>query len=266
MAVLVMFYAMILGVTSASRSSFIFIMTPVVIYAWIDRKRFMYISGSLATLVIYQLVTLSRTITYSYHPGNIASTVYNLSFYDLLVQLPSKIVNIVNYDLFAAFLNIINRIESAEGLVLASHFNSDAIGGAHLFILRMIWNGLAFIDQDLYHTELLGYALPFGFAAGGCLSAWVLYSSNGNIWIVAVSTLIVAVQIMIIETTVFSVFNKYKFPKSAALAVVVVLTFFLYLGPGTIFYIAPVLILIALRIMPPLIAIKRHNAPKAPRS
>jgi len=229
-AIILMVYALLLGACHISKGVLMFTMLPVVYCAISDRKYVIFSLSAIFSLASIQLVSLLRNVVYVVVGGKSGSDTAN----GLMLTLNRLINDSIEYVSVAdIFSLIVNRIESAQDIVLASKFNADAIGGIGPAFLGFNCSALNNFDIDAYHIEFKGISLPegFGFGAGGMLAKSLLFTQSQPLYIV-IFAMNVAAYIYLGEWIARSISRKYSnrayYPIVGGLYIL-----FLYTNPGS---------------------------------
>jgi hypothetical protein len=95
---------------------------------------------------------------------------------------------------------VAGRIESFQGLYMASAFNADAVGGAFRIFLKAINGSWIDLGHDAIHIEFLGYTVPHGFyGVPASINAWMMMASNNNLIMIFPFVFYVASVILLLE-------------------------------------------------------------------
>lgn len=256
-------YALLVGVTSISRGGVLFLMLPVIIFSWIDKKYFLLAASTLLTLPLVMIATYSRQIVYGGF-GNRAEAITDQGVFGTLIS----VMELDNFNLnpFFAVATILNRIESFQSLVHASQFDVRAIGGVSSILLKIIWHPIVEWDMEAYHIEWQGFAIFEGHYSGGSFLSLVLMASNSNIAMTAVIAMIAAVFLVVMEANIYAVVRSYELPLLLAQTVIIVLALQFFTAAGANVFVIPWLLLIFIRIAPTLFRFRskeKFNAVKA---
>ena len=246
-AFLMAVYGFTLGITQISRSVMVFVMIPVLYFAYRDRRRLLLFLSSVFVVIGFQIITLMRNVVYLPIEGRITS--------DTASGLLEKIKDLVetqefNFDIFGTLFGLIARLDAAQGMVLAYQYNTEAVGGWLLHLKRFIYQGWVSIDSDAFNLEYIGLLLPSGFATGGGFLSQILILTQSNMFLVAFMAAIVAMIIFSGEILARRIGRRHV---SHFLYVTLALlySFIYYIGPGNIFFWSMVLVyLIMLYVVP----------------
>ncbi|MBI5890594.1 MAG: hypothetical protein HZB47_07940 [Nitrosomonadales bacterium] len=246
-AIFLMLYAFVLGATQVSKGALLLVMLPILYFAVVDRRYVLLSLSAAFTLVAVQLVILLRNVVYVVTAGKSGAD----SEGGLMMTL-DKMVNegFDNFSITDTFLLIVDRIEGAQQIILASKFNADAIGGVTAAFQWFNFNPWNVFDANTYHMELIGITLPEGFVAGGggLLSKALLVTQSEPLFIAAFA-INVAAYILIGEWIARSICIKYAVPTYYYIVGGVYVLFF-YVGSGTLVFLAVLSFLIFIVLMP----------------
>lgn len=244
-AIFLMIYAFVLGATQVSKGTLLLVMLPILYCAVVDRKYLLLSISAIFTLVAVQLVSLLRNVVYVVIAGKSGAD----SVDGLMLTLDKMVsAGFDNFSIANTFSLIVDRIEGAQHIILASKFNADAIGGVAAAFQWFNFNPWNVFDADNYHIELIGITLPEGFVSGGggLLSKALLVTQSEPLYIAAFA-INVAAYVLIGEWIARSVSLKYAVPTYYYIVGGLYILFF-YVGSGSkvFFGILSVLILIVL--------------------
>lgn len=252
-------YACVLGLSSVSRSSLIFVMLPVLAFAWLDRRNWLLAVGGLGTVAGFGVVSLARNFVYIISAGK-TGAVTDVGILPVITGIltdPDSPFREADF-LLRIFVRICGRIEGFENLVMSQFYDPNSDVGPLGFLLRMIWRPFAPIDQDIHHIQWQGNVLPEGFVNGGALLSNAVILGNANLlWIIA-SALVAAGTLVLLEKSAHRVIARYGFPDLLGSALVGFLSiiFFIETGGSSVF-VLPFLLLIVASWLPPLRRFKR---------
>lgn len=257
-------YAWILGLSSLSRSSFMFVVLPVLLLAWLDRRQLMLFVAGLGGVVGYYAITLARSFVLFATAGkSYAVTDINIGAI-LLNILSDPDSKILKYDsLVNALSGIFGRIDGFTNLVMSQYYNPYAVLSPFGFILRQIWRGLAPLDVDLHHLQWQGNVLPTGFYNGGALLSNAVIVGNAGIWWVVISAVVAAATLAILEKSTKRLFMHYKAPGLIGAAIIGFLSmvYFIETG-GSQRFVYPFAMLLIVSLLPPLFRLDKQRPSK----
>lgn len=241
-------YAFLLGASHISRSSVVFLMLPVVFFAVLDRKHVLVSLAVVYGLVSTQLITLLRGLVYFVSDGGVGAET-TVGLLEILRQF-GIVSQLEGYSVADPFTLIIDRIEGAQGIVLAYQFNADAIGGVRASFQRFFYHGWVPTDGDAYHLEWIGITLPYGFVSGGggLLSASLAITQSQPLYMALFGAL-VAIFIVLGEIVSRAIGRKYKTPLFYYVAGGIY-TLFFYIGSGSTWFLGLSTILVITAVMP----------------
>jgi len=246
-ACILLVYAFLLGASQISRSLVVFLILPVVYFAFLDRRHVLISLSVIYGLASIQLVSLLRNVVYlvSDSLAGGESAVGLVESFRGLIEFHLEHFSIGN-----TFVSMMDRLDGVQSIVLAYQFNADAVGGVMASFQRFFYQGWVPIDMDAYHLEWIGTTLPKGFvsAGGGLLSVSLVIAQSQPLYI-ALFAAIVAVFIVFGEGVARAIRIKYKVP-IYYYVVGGIYTLFFYIGPGTLVFFGILTILIIVMVMP----------------
>ncbi len=223
-------YGTFLGVSQISRSALVMIMLPVLVITYFNKK---WIAFSLYTVFVgigYFLITFAREVI------GISVNGYNAANTDIgVINLISEAGNYIKWfepALYLNFLGILGRVESFDNLVMANHYDPNAVDSAFDFVLRMIWRGLAPIDVDAHHIQWQGNVLLQGTYNGGALLSNMLIVSNDNLFWIVVYAFIVAAILLILEKNLQYLSKVYHFFPGIEIVLISFLSMIFFIETG----------------------------------
>ena len=195
LGLLLISYAIFVGISQCSREPFILIVLPVLFFAFIERSYFKLTIYSIIVGILYDCIVEARGYVYVVASVGRAYADLSLSLPELIktVFLKHGLINPVE-----GFMSILNRIDGTQQVILGRQFNPDVVGGSlKLFANRfLMFNN---IDNNLYHLEWMGQTLPSGFWAGGGLTSTLLMIANNNYFILLGLCFVIACYILLGE-------------------------------------------------------------------
>lgn len=249
LAMLLLVYALILGLSSNSRGAIMMVMLPVLAIALLERRKIVLFFSGLGMLITFSLISQARNFVYIVEGNKIASN-KDIEIFVMLGDLISN-TNIMDFGLlYSIFVGILERIEGFGNLVMSHYYDPNAVIGACGYILRMIWNPLAPIDLDLHHLQWQGNVLPEGFVNGGSLLSNIVIVANDNgLWIIA-AALVVAVILLTLERCIQRITKKYELPTAIEMFMIIFMTITFFIGSGTVVFVFPFLAVLVVSWLP----------------
>jgi hypothetical protein len=212
MALIFLSYAWVFGLCSVSKGAILIIMAPVIVFAWIDQRRIVLFFSSVGAIIGVTVASAARVYVHFVQNGVTgADTSLNI------FQLIGNVLTDPNIKLLAldyvplTMIGIAARIEGFGNLVLAQHYDPNAVIGSAGVALRMIWAPLVALPFDAHHLQWSGSILPDGFYSGGAILSNTIIMSNGGLWWIIVSAMITAMILVISEKIV----NQFVYSYSA---------------------------------------------------
>lgn len=247
-------YAFALGISSLSRFSFLFVMLPVVYIAISSKKIVPLLISGILIFVGFFFITYTRNFVYV-----ISDNLVGGNFVDGLFEIIYISANSLFSDEFKieALLNIpldmINRVESFQNLVMAQSYDIYRVTTP----LKLIANSFSIhffgIDPDLHHLEWQGNILPLGFFnGGGLLSNVVILGGAGLAW-VFIYSFVITIILFSFEFFSFHLIHQYKFSTSISWLITIFFTFIFFMaGSGTNFIVLMYALVLIFGLLPPL--------------
>jgi len=229
LALIFLFYAWIFGLSSVSKGAVLIIMVPVIIFAWIDKRYIVLFFSVVGTLVGVTVAAGARAYVHIVQNG-VAGSNTEINVFQLIINvLADPNTEIWGLDYIPLILvGITARIEGFGNLVLAQHYDPNAVIGAAGFALRMIWANLVNFPVDAHHLQWIGRVIPEGFFSGGAiLSTIVIMGNSSLLWIVIgamITALILVINEKIVNRFVYTYSKMVKF--KGAIIFVLTLLFF----------------------------------------
>ena len=233
LALLISVYALLIGASATSKGVVLLTTAPIVAFAWRDRRwAIMGISGLLSCFGV-MIASASREIVHV-ADGLTTGSFTELGLLGTLFETLARLEWSWELLLYI-FSDIAGRVEGFQGLLLASQFNPEAVGGSWEILIKSINSGWADIGHDAMHLESLGYTIPKGFYnVAASLNAWMLMASNRNFFWVLPFAIYATVTFVILEKLFMRAARKYNLPLSLVQAVIFLVTMWFYTGPGTL--------------------------------
>jgi hypothetical protein len=228
---LIAVYALLIGISSSSKGVVLLTTAPIIAFALLDRRwTILGVSGLLAGFGVI-LTSASREIVHI-SDGLTTGFFTNLGTIGTLAETLATLEWSPEMLLF--FVDISKRVEGFQGLLLASRFNPDSVGGAWALFSKSIVGSWADLGHDAMHLEYLGYTIPYGFYnIAASLNAWMLMAANQNVLMVFPFVIYVALTLVILEKMLMRAAHKYRLPPQLAKVVLLLATLWFYTGPGT---------------------------------
>lgn len=242
-----MLYAFILGATQVSKGALLLVMLTIFYCAVVDKKYLLLSVSTIFTLVAVQLIVLLRNVVYVVTGEKSGAD----SGGGLMMALDRMLdEGFDGFSIADTFTLIVDRIEGAQSIILASKFNVEAIGGVAAAFKWFNFNSWNVFDADAYHLEYIGVTLPEGFVAGGggLLSKALLVTQSDPLYLVAFA-INVATYVLMGEWIARSIFLKYAVPAYYYIVGGVYVLFF-YVGSGSSVFFAVLFFFIFIALMP----------------
>jgi hypothetical protein len=261
---LILVYAWVLGLSSVSKGAILIVMGPVIVLAWLDKRKIMFIVAFFATLIGISVAEGVRAYVYIVTENKTgADTSLNLItlLTNVITETDSKMWN---FDFLPLSISqILSRVEGFNNLVMAQYYNPDHVVGAWGFILRMIWRNLSIFNVDLHSIQWQGHVLPEGFYNGGALLSNAVIIGNAGLWWVILSALVTAIMLIILEKSCNRISRKYELFESIRSPIIIYMSllFFTETG-GSETFIFPLLFLFITSWLPPIVG--RNKLTKSP--
>ena len=232
LALIISAYAVVIGFTAVSKGVVLLTIAPIVAFAWLDRRwAILGVSGLLAMFGV-MVATASREIVHI-SDGLTTGSFTDMGALGTLVEVMALLE--WSPEILLIFVDIAGRVEGFRGLLLASQFNPDAVGGAWAIFAKSINGNWADLGHDAMHLEYLGYTIPSGFyGIAASLNAWMMMAANKYLLMVLPFVLYAALSLVILEKMLMRAAHKYRLPLPLAQAVLFFATMWFYTGPGTL--------------------------------
>jgi len=255
LVVILSVYALLLGISTASKSVVLMITVPIIAFAWMDRRWIILVSSVMFAGFGVIMTSLSRKIVY------VSNGFTTASFTDLgTLGTLTETFSMVDFSpkLFLIFVAIAARVDNFQGLFLASEFNPDVIGGSWAVLLKTILYTWAEFDHDATHMEYLGHTVPIGFYnVIASVSGRLIMSASNNITMILPFALFTTITLVVLEKTLLRTAYNHKVLLPIAQAVLFYLTLLFYVAPGRPIFITFFLASIVISFIP---AIKLRKA------
>lgn len=250
LALLISVYAVVIGLTAASKGVVLLTTAPIIAFAWLDKKW-----GILAFAAVFAgfgvtMASLSREIVH------ISDGLTTASFTELgtLGTLAETLARLEwSPEMLLVFVGIAGRVEGFQNLFLASQFNADAVGGAFAIFMHAINANWAILDHDALHLEFLGYTIPVGFYnAGASLNSWMLMAANQNLLMLFPFVSYAALTLVILEKMLMRALHKYNLPLPLAQAVLFFVILWFYTATGSLQFLTMFAVSVIFGLLPAL--------------
>lgn len=246
-ALLLLLYAVVLGLCSTSRSALTYVMLPVIAFAWLDRRRATLVLATIATVLGFALVTAERSLVELVTAG-MSGAVTDTGVGTLAMNILSSQSGFLNANVvFEQLVGMFDRLDGFRNLVMAQYYDPRAVVGALGFVLRMIYRPLAPMDADQHHLQWLGFVPAEGFANGGALlSNAVIVGNEGMGWVV-LSGAVTALTLVVLERCTARFLIRYQLPELLGIGFLgfMTLNYFIETG-GSSTFVMPFLAVAAL--------------------
>lgn len=248
LALFILIYALLIGLTSASKGIVLLTTAPIIAFAWFDRRWIILIISCFLAGLGVLIAATCREIIYIYDGQN-ATSFTELGAFKTLIE--TFLLLDWSPKMLFVFSNIASRIEGFQGLLLASQFSAEMVGGEWKLFFKAMYNGLVDIDHDAMHLEFIGYTIPLGFYnVSASLNAWVLMTINKNIMMVIPFVIYVTFIIILLEKMLLRTGKKYQISLPILKSLLFFVTIYFLTCPGTNVFIAILAILILFGSLP----------------
>ncbi len=251
---LLLSYAWVLGLTSLSRSSLMFVLLPVLYFAWLDRRRLILVVAGFGASIGYSFVSLARTFVYFVSAGKSGGkfdTGIGAICLSIISDPESRILEISS--ILRILGDIFGRIDGFSNLVMSQYYNSYKVIGPWGMVLDMFWQGLAPMDLDLHHIQWQGNVLPEGFVNGGGLLSTAVILGNAGLWWITIGALVAAALLVVLEKSAIRLTNLYKAPYLFSTAVTGFFSlYYVIAGAGNAQFVYPIILVVIASWLPPL--------------
>lgn len=241
-------YALLIGVSSSSKGIMLLTMAPIIAFAWFDRRWTILSLSGLMTGFGVLVVAASRQIVHI-SDGLTTGSFTELGTLGTLVKTFALLE--WSPEMLFIFADITDRVEGFQGLLLASQFNSDAVGGAWNLFIKTINNGWISLDHDAMHLEYIGYTIPLGFYnIASSFNDWMFMATNKNPLMVLPFVAYAALTLIILERMIMRAAYKYRLSLHLAQAIVFLTTMWFYTAPGSREFLTLLLVSIIFGVLP----------------
>jgi len=172
---LMLCYGFFAGFSQVSRQVYVMCLLPVVFFALVDRRYVWALVCSTLFLLCYPLIGAARQFVYDTSVGRATANTYESVFHLIYMT----VTNYNQWSVFGGLFGLLNRIDSPQGVILASQFDPYAVGGP-MSLFKKFFLLMGETDSVEWHREWIGVVLPEGFACGANLTAKLMMISNGN--------------------------------------------------------------------------------------
>lgn len=251
-------YAILIGILSVSKSVVLIPIAPIVAFAWFDKRWLIFLSSIFFASFGVMAVIIARSIVHIYDGFSINA------FLDLggLGTIIEVVTNTTwSSEIFKVFIDIANRFEGFQSMILASKFNAEAIGGPWNILLNLITFGSnSIIDHDSIHMEYFGYTLPSGiFGVGQTFNAWLLMAVNNNIFMILPFLIYASVVVIIFEDAMLKVSKKYLLLPTISNSILFFIAMWFYTGPATLIFFIFLLFTVIFSILPRIVILNKFK-------
>ena len=254
LAIFLLLYAWILGMSSLSRSALVTVMLPVLALAWIRRRHILLSVVGLGSIIGFSAVTNARGIVHFVSDGKtgaftdmgLITLVGNIFDGEIEVIIGSEVI-------LKTFIGVFDRIEGFRNLVMAHWYDPNQVIGSLGFVLRLLNRSFSSWDQDLHHMQWQGNVLPEGFVNGGALLSTAVILGNDALYWILLASMFSAITLLLLEISTMLFVRKYGLPDTLGTAAIVFLCVIYFIesgGSGVFFY--PFIILLTFGHLPKL--------------
>lgn len=250
LVVILSIYALLFGISTASKGAVLMITVPLIAFAWLDKRW-----GILAFAAVFAgfgviMASLSREIIHI-SDEFVTGSFTELGTLGTLAETLSRLE--FSPEMFLVFVDIAGRVEGFQGLFLASQFNPAEVGGSWPLLLNAIWGGWGGLGHDAIHIEYLGYTIPVGFyGVVASVPGYMMLAVNSNIFMVLPFAAFAAITLVVLEKTFLRTAYKYRLPLLLAQAGLFYITLVFYTSPGSAVFKTLFLVSIVLWFIPAL--------------
>ena len=179
LVVILSLYALWAGFSQVSRFTLVALLCPVLFLSYSDRRHLRFALVLLVLLIAYHWVSISRNYVYAY-TGTIVSFNSSLSLAQLAWETISTHGILSPAD---SLVSLIERVGGAQDVVLASQYDTHAIGGSLKEFQRHFWFGSDVSGREIAYA-LYGFVPYRGHSPGsGGFSSRILQIAGSN-WII----------------------------------------------------------------------------------
>lgn len=248
-------YAVLIGILSVSKSVVLIPIAPIIAFAWLDKRWLIMFSSIFFASLGIMVVIAARSIVHTYDGFSMIAFI-ELGGVGTILEVFSNLS--WSSEIYFVFIDLANRFEGFESMILASNFNSEAIGGSWNILLNLITFGTySIIDHNSIHLEYFGYTLPSGiFGVGQTFNAWLLMAVNNNIFMILPFLIYASMVIIIFEDSILRASKKYLLSPAISNSILFFITMWFYTGPATLIFFIFLLFAVIFSILPRIVI---HN-------
>lgn len=250
LVVILSVYALLLGISTASKGAVLMVTAPLIAFAWLDKRWGILAFSAMFAGVGVTMASTSREIV---HVADGVGGIGSFTELGTLETLAETFSRLEYSQILLVFAAIAGRIEGFQGLFLASQFNPVAVGGSWKLLMNAILNGWGNLDHVAIHLEYLGYSIPAGFyGVVASVPGYMMLAANNNILMVLPFAAFATTTLVVLEKTLLRTAYKYRFPLPLAQVALFYVTLVFYTSPGSEVFKTLFLVSIALRFIPAL--------------
>jgi len=245
---LMLAYSILLGMTSVSRSSLLFVALPVITLAWVNRQRIIFITSSIVIIIFYGVVTLFRrfVVLVGGEGVSFSSDINIETLIQALVESEYSLFFVIEYA-----VSMFNRIDGFKNMIMAQFYDPSQVLSPVGLLLRMVWRPFAPMDLDAHHIQWQGGVLPEGFVNGGALLSNMIIIGNYNIFWVIAYGILVSVIMIFLESLVNKLSIRYSISYFINRAIIGFMTIIFFIeGGGSNMFVFFVIFLFLILMIP----------------
>lgn len=200
-------YSVYLGISTASRAAALSILFTPLALSIVNRRWLLGVLALIFTLLSIGLTTASRKIVF------FASEGHTKGFTDLgLLETLYQACDLLDFTAVLLVLpKIFARISGFEGLFLSTHIEPSSFGGSFAVWLKTLNWKYSVLGHEQVHQQFLGYVPPIGFYnATADVYAYAIWAGNGNILYYGLFSLTAALYLIMQESALLRIGNKYQ--------------------------------------------------------
>lgn len=251
---LMLSYAWVLGLSSVSRSSLMFVMLPVLYCAWLDRHQLLLAVAGFGALIGFSFVSTTRNYVYVVSAGksgvDVDTGVFSIVL-SIATNHDSRIWKLTS--VLAIIGSIFGRIDGFDNLVMSQYYDPCQVVGPFGMLVDMLWQGLVPVDLDLHHMQWQGNTLIEGFVNGGGLLSNAVILGNAGLWWTILSALVAAVTLVLLEKSTKRLVKLYKMQHMYVTVIIGYLSLSYFIGAaGSIHFVYPLIAICITSWLPPI--------------
>ncbi len=253
LVVFLMIYSFVLGLSSLSRFSFLIVLLPVIFVGLCERRSILlFVCGIIISFGFF-FITYTRDFVYIISDGVVSGNFEDGLWIIVSNSISSLFSGNIDIKYFLIIpLDIINRVESFQNLVMAQFYDIYMLTTPLAIIANSFSINFFQIDPDLHHIQWQGNILPSGFFNGGGLLSNAVILGGANLAWILIYAFVVNFILFSFEILAFRLTFKYKSPRSIGVLLTAFFSFcYFAAGAGNNFILSMYAVVFLLSALPP---------------